>query len=201
MCKYDNLKEPEKMSKTVYADLPKDEKIEFKSEWAFMGLLNLDSYKYTNPDWTPEMIHEKLVSLTGEERALFWGCGECTWNIIINPSNFNSFLNASVKNAKGYIRHSGGGLCLTEFDSLTFSEQYPDEHPLPQENDIVFNVGQGVYEINLCQMFEYDGNVQHPLDSGTEFDEDGIHYVIQIQKVEKIISPPFKGLVFPSYLD
>ena len=148
---------------------------ELSSGYGCLALLDASKYcGFVDENWELEQLKKHICSENSKGHNVPWGCTSCNWNIEVHLGE---------PSIKGHRTHKSyiiteGTLLLTTYDSITMAAQYSDTLlPEAHEQDQVFQVEQGKYEVIVVQNFPTE-----LIDSEELWDYGGTHYFIFIQK-------------------
>ena len=162
--------------------------IEMDADWAYLGIVDCQSYESFIGDWNWENLTELIVRQMNQQRVFAWGCPEGRWNVqftrrplMPSPIGTHEFT--------GYVQTTGR-LCLTSLDGFSMCAQFQKYH-LPLEEDWAFSVPPGRYRVTVRQLFKWNGGGQCPCDEFPDERAEGLNYLISLVPDDEGTPPHF----------
>ena len=156
-------------------------KFELSSDYGCLAILDISNYSgFVSEDWELEQLKKHICKENAKGYIVAWGCTSCNWNIEVH------FSEPSIEGHRSYhsFIDTEGELLLTTYDSITMAAQFTDTVlPETHEDDQVFRVDNGVYEVTIIQNFPTE-----LIESEELWDIKEAHYLVFIRKTSKHIN-------------
>jgi hypothetical protein len=127
--------------------------LDVSDDSGFLAVVVPAAYEsFVSENWDLDQLLRHFAAQMRRRSLLIWGTGvEGFWRVEVRtrPSEVRGFREIS-----GPIRVTGGGILVTNYESLTMAAQFADE-PLPQpnEHDRVVPLADGDHCCRIVQMF------------------------------------------------
>jgi hypothetical protein len=128
--------------------------LEVTDDSGFLAVVVPATYEgFVAKDWKLDQLLRHFTAQMGRRSLLLWGTGlEGIWRVDVRTRRSKA---SGFREVSGTIQVSGGGLLVTNYESLTMAAQFADVRlPEAHERDQVIPLPDGRYRCRIVQMFD-----------------------------------------------